>query len=477
VDHQSLTIIGISRSGRAAADLAVALGIPHVLITDHRPVEAIDSDDLCHLAQLGVTIETGGHSERIETHAPVAILSPGIPPSAPVVQRLQAAGVQLQSEVDFGFQASPPTVRWIGITGTNGKTTVTHLIHWLLDQQGYPAAVCGNIGVPVCDVVLQVIQGTLPPNTLMVTELSSYQLAVNTAFKAEVAVFTNLQPDHLDWHGSMDAYRAAKASLFTGPRSPRWSILNAQDAASADWAQASQGQTLGYSLSSAVVTQSVYDQSLHLTETDDLVLQVNGQDGKSIASAIDFPLVGSHNKQNLLAAVGALWALECFKPLALTPAIARFPGVPHRIETVATVKGVTYINDSKATNPEASRLALEALAPRPLILLAGGKEKGVSLTEWAETATRLAGQVVLYGSGHDVLAQALHAAGHRCVHQTDTLAQAFDRAVSQAQSGQVVLLSPACASFDQFANFESRGDAFKALVTLLQAPCQEGATP
>lgn len=462
---RQLLVVGLSRSGVAAARLARQVGVEEVWITDSQAAETIPAETRQLLETLGIRWEAGGHSHAITEFSPYAVLSPGIPPHAPVVQQLQAAGVTLLSELDWAMAFAPQAVSWVGITGTNGKTTVTHLIHWLLRQSGVSAYACGNIGTAASETVWQLrTDPAAPRNPVLVTEVSSYQLAQSRWFQPHVGVFTNLQPDHLAWHGSLDAYRDAKATLFTGPRAAARAVLNAQDPTACRWAEQRNGQrVLAYSLAPEALEHCSHQVGLAPNERGMLPPAFGGLD------CTTFSLDGAHNRQNLLAAVGTLFQLN--QPLApLATTLAHFPAVPHRLQPVGEWQGLCFVNDSKATNPEAARLAIEAVASKgaSVVVLAGGQDKGVSWDAWLATLMQYRCQVVLYGQAAALLQTLLSQHHYPHFAVTDTLANALQKAVALASAGSTILLSPGCASFDQFTDFEDRGRQFVEAVAALK---------
>jgi UDP-N-acetylmuramoylalanine--D-glutamate ligase len=457
---QRVGILGLSRSGVAAARLAKQAGVSQVILSNptlpNSPEHLAWADEL---KALGVMLDLGQHHDiPLLALAEVIVLSPGIAPSAPVVQQLTGMGLPLISELDWAFAFAPSHWRWLAITGTNGKTTVTTLLHHLLSSLGYHAELAGNIGIAPSDVVLKHLNRSrqAAPNPLtLVTEVSSYQLAQSQLFAPSLGLITNVQPDHLAWHGSFSAYSEAKARLLE--LTTETVLLNVDDPTVAAWADRVPPPKQVYGFA----TQAPQPNGLSViarATSGQLTLASPGaaltsSPAQASLAALGWALPGEHNASNLAACLAALLALAPQLGLptqpqallglpALQQALADFKGVEHRLEPVATVQGVRVVNDSKATNPEASRLALLALAPSPLWLLAGGDDKGTDLSAWAATAAATTQGVVVYGAAKQRLAQALRL----------------------AQAGDTVVLSPACASFDAFRDFEHRGHYFKQLV-------------
>lgn len=476
---QRLAILGLSRSGVAAARLAKHVGVPKVILSN--PTLPTTPDQLAwadELKALGVTLDLGqGHDVPLLALAQVIILSPGIPPHAEIVKRLEGMGLPLISELDWAFALAPSHWPWLAITGTNGKTTVTSLLHHLLVSLGHNAQLAGNIGIAPSDVVLQRLsqpKAQQASPVCMVTEVSSYQLAQSQLFAPRVGVITNLQPDHVAWHGSLDAYADAKKRLLA--MATEAVVLNADDPTVTAWASevAPPKATLWFSTQAHNLAPAQHPAVVATKEA--VTLHPSAGEHRPWVDLVQagWQLAGEHNAANLAACLAVLHACQPWLeatvdtlPLAspeLALAIGQFKGVEHRLEPVATVGGVRVVNDSKATNPEASRLAMEALAPAPLWLLAGGEDKGTDLTTWAETAARLTQGVIVYGAAKERLTQALRQAG-ATVTQAPHLEAAWHTALSQAEAGHTIVLSPACASFDAFKDFEQRGHAFKQLVS------------
>ncbi|MBB6227605.1 UDP-N-acetylmuramoylalanine--D-glutamate ligase [Polymorphobacter multimanifer] len=399
-------VFGLARSGRATVAALHASGA-QVLAWDDGDAarEAFDGE----LTDLG-TADLSGLA--------AIIVSPGVPHSAPIFARAAAAGVPVVGDIELFAQARAdlPPHRVVGITGTNGKSTTTALIHHILVQAGVPAAMGGNIGLPI------LAQDPLPSGGVYVLELSSYQLEITESLACEVAVLLNITPDHLERHGTMPAYAAAKARLFAMQREDGIAIIGAQAA---------------------------HDHHLPGQHIEDVTT------GDQTAWPA---LQGPHNLQNARAATAACRALG-LSNAAIAAGLASYAALPHRMERIGTRGGVLWINDSKATNPESTAPALAAF-PRTH-WIAGGKAKGADL----DAVMPWLGNVVaayLIGEAAPLFRPLL--APKLPVTMSGTLAQAVSDAAAAARPGETVLLSPACASFDQFRDFEHRGDAFRTLV-------------
>jgi UDP-N-acetylmuramoylalanine--D-glutamate ligase len=454
-------VVGLGRSGLGAARLLKARGATVVVLEsrdtpDHRALAAQLQEEGIDV-QLGVPLsdETFGSLP----HPPaVVVVSPGIRWDHPVLEGLRARGVQVQGEIVPAWEASRD-VPWIGITGTNGKTTVTTLVHHLLAEAGRDAPLCGNVGVSVAEVVLQRRLQAGPRPDWLVVELSSYQLEAAPAIAPAIGVWTTLTPDHLERHGSLAAYRGIKRRLL---EHCRLRILNADDpdlrrhAASwdeADWITAGPREALPAGI----------DPMLWI-DVQGLIQSRRGP----LFPAAALAMPGEHNRQNLLLAV-AVGLHAGLGPAAMEAACRCFPGVPHRLERIRSLNGVTWFNDSKATNYDAAEVALRALEG-PLVVLAGGQSKQGDAGAWLEQLRQRAAAVVLYGAAREEFAGLLRGSAYPgAVHSCEGLADAVTLAAELAPGLGCpgVLLSPACASFDQYADFEARGEHFRRLVLAL----------
>ncbi|NNG14917.1 MAG: UDP-N-acetylmuramoyl-L-alanine--D-glutamate ligase, partial [Gemmatimonadales bacterium] len=378
--------------------------------------------------------------------AMVVVVSPGVPPTAPAVQRAREARVEVIAEVDLAALALR-SARWVGITGTNGKTPTTALTAALLAACGHRAEAVGNIGRPVSDVALED-----PPPDWLVVELSSFQLHDAPHLDLAVGVMTNLSPDHLDRYPSLEAYYRDKALLFrnAGPEC-RW-ITNGDDAEVQRLADGVPGVHQRWSLFDPA------DAWYNRREREGLLML--GQ--QPVVSRSEFALLGDHNVSNALAAM-LVAAHAGATPAGLAEGLRRFAPLPHRLEPVREIRGVVWINDSKATNLASTSVAVEAL-DRPFVLLLGGRHKGEPYTRLAPLLGHCRG-VVAYGESRPIIEADL--AGTVTVLGASSFDEVLDQASRLASPGDAVLLSPACSSFDMFANYEERGSRFRAAVEAL----------
>ena len=408
-------VFGLARSGRATA-AALAASDADVL--------AWDDAQAARNAHTGPLVDL--HTADL-AGLTAMIVSPGVPQSAPIFARARDAGVPVIGDTELFAQARPvmPPHRVIGITGTNGKSTTTALVHHILVHSGRSASMGGNIGLPI------MAQDPLPAGGIWVLELSSYQLDITRTLACEVAVLLNITPDHLERHGTMAAYAAAKQRLFAMQAAAGTAITDRASALS--WAMP------GGPAQTVIISDEV-----------------------ALSGQASWPaLQGPHNLANARAAVAAVRALGLAED-EIAAGLASYPGLPHRMERIATKAGVLYVNDSKATNPDSTAPALAAFAGTHWI--AGGKAKGEEL----DALDPYLGQVraaYLIGEAAPLFGRLL--AGRLPVHQCGTLDRALAMASATARPGETVLFSPACASFDQFRDFEARGDAFRHLVEAL----------
>jgi UDP-N-acetylmuramoylalanine--D-glutamate ligase len=456
----AVIVIGLGRTGIGVARLLRELGHAVLLLESRDGPE--QQAAAAELEAEGIHVLLGAPLalESLPEPRPQAVLvSPGVRWDHPELERMRAAGLRVLGEMSVAAPATA-AIPWVGITGTNGKTTVTHLVHHLLSQGGLRAPLCGNVGISAAEVALQALRGEEPRPDWLVVELSSYQIEQSPELAPAIGVWTTLTPDHLERHGTLDHYRAIKRRLLENA-SVR--ILNGDDADlraravswdQAEWITAGPRDALPDGLQPRLWIEQG---------------QVQGPEGALFAAdALAMP--GAHNRQNMLMATAV--ALQAgLQPAAIEAALRCFPGVPHRLERIRELAGMVWFNDSKATNYDAAEVALKAL-DGPLVVLAGGEAKQGEASGWLEQLRRQAAAVVLYGAARQAFAELLQAGEYSGqVHLCAGLVEAVPLAASLAADllCRGVLLSPACASFDQYRDFEARGDHFRALVQALPA--------
>ncbi len=460
--------MGLARSGVSVAKLFHKLGA-NVIVNDQKNREACPEAQ--ELEALGISVLCGGHpSDLVDERTALLVKNPGIPYSASPVQQALRLGVEVATEVEAAYHLSPAPI--IGITGSNGKTTTTTLLGALLEAAGKNPIVAGNIGLPLCEAV----QGATADNWI-VAELSSFQLKGTSRFHPRIALLLNLAETHLDYHGGMEDYVASKAKLFANQSEEDTAVLNWDDGACRQIAAGLKARQLPFSiferLEEGVFIDPPYERdagdSAELPERSIVCRLAAEGSGQVVQHTImpveELGLRGRHNAANALAAIAAYAAAGA--PLeALRAPLSDFRGVEHRLELVTVKDGVTYYNDSKATNPTATAMSVRSLKA-PIILIAGGLDRGSDYMELLPVFGALKGLVTL-GETSGKLERVARQAGLTKVESVkpekdaeSTLRQAVRQAAALAGEGDIVLLSPACASWDMFASFEQRGSMFK----------------
>jgi UDP-N-acetylmuramoylalanine--D-glutamate ligase len=439
-------VVGLARTGVATSLFCAARGAI-VTATDTRMENAIGGA-LPQLRAAGAHLELGGHSKEIFLQQDLIIPSPGVPADAPLLQAARASGATIWSEIELADRFLKG--RLIGITGSNGKTTTTSLIEHILRSAGVPTILAGNIGTPLISVVEQTND-----RTITVAELSSFQLELIEAFRPNISAFLNLTPDHLDRHHTFEGYGSAKARIFENQTESDSAVLNADDPATTKYAP-SKPQLFWFSRKQRVAQGAFVRES-------EIVFRHDGKE-ETVLKVQDIPLAGAHNVENVLAAVAAT-RLAGAEAAAIAKGVRSFSGVEHRLEFVAEIGGVRYYNDSKATNVDATLKALDAFPGRILVIL-GGKDKGSDYTLLQTPLREKAILALLIGAAADKIEKQI--AGSVAIERAGTIERAVEIASHAARPGDVMLLAPACASFDQFENYEHRGRVFKDLVHQLE---------
>ena len=450
-------IMGLARSGLAAALQLLKRGVP-VRVTDLKPARelAAEVDSLQAAADRSgarLEIHLGAHPEAMLQGAAALILSPGIPPEAPYVRQAAAAGLPVWSEVELAYRLLQGTVA--GITGSNGKSTTTALTAHILEQAGRVAFAAGNIGRAMSDFLAQ--DG---PEAIFVTELSSFQLETIDRFHPKIAAFLNFTPDHLDRYPSLEAYAEAKWNLFRNMTAGDAAVLNGNDPALRR--QAARILCPVYFFDSRPVSEPDAIHGAGIVQ-DTLWLRTSGAPIRLLARG-EIPVPGRHNLENALAAalMCHLLGLDAAK---IAAGIRSYRPLPHRLQFVAEVAGRSFYNDSKATNVDSTLLAIQSFE-QPIVLILGGKDKGSPYTPLLETMRRRVRHCLVIGQATSKIEQEL---GHQvAMTRCRDLAEAVGRSLEFSQPGDVVLLSPACASYDQFRDYEQRGEVFVQSVRRLR---------
>ncbi|BFM41057.1 UDP-N-acetylmuramoyl-L-alanine--D-glutamate ligase [Synechocystis sp. LKSZ1] len=438
-------IIGLGRSGIAAARVLRRDGWD-VILSDRSVSPSLQAMGAPLIAE-GITLKLGHQLEPDSEHWPDRIVvSPGVPWDLPALVQAREKGVEVLGEIELAWQYLGQTP-WVGVTGTNGKTTTTSLIQVIFQAAGLQAPACGNIGYAACELVLQGQKFDW-----IIAEISSYQIEAAATLAPKIGLWTTFTPDHLQRHKTLENYYAIKASLLQ--RSEQ-QIFNGDDAylyqqGPNQWPEAYWTSVQGKEKLRCDPKRGVYLEDHWVSAFGELILPMNL-----------FKMPGLHNQQNLLMAV-ATARLAGIDKKAITEALVAFRGVPHRLERIANLRGIEFINDSKATNYDAAEVGL-ASVPAPAILIAGGEAKEGDDRRWIGEIKARAAAVLLIGEAAPQFAQRLEDCGYHDYEIVETMAKAVERSLTLAplKGVKVVLLSPACASFDQYQSFEQRGDDFR----------------
>ena len=444
VRNRRVVVVGAARSGIAAAHLLAKRGA-RVTLTDVRP--SIDAAPALQAA--GVEVESGGHQPDTLASADLVVVSPGVPTDQPMFDPVRSRDVQIIGELELAWRWLRGRV--IAITGTKGKSTTTTLVGRMLEAAGNPVLVGGNIGVPLS---AQVEQST--PDTIHVVETSSFQLETTSTFRPWIAVWLNFADDHLDRHPTVKAYADAKARIFANQTAADWAVINADDPLVVRRSLDAPSRTVAFALSGRVADGFVIDGNWIVKRTTTGVEKLFPQ------SAVE--LTGRHMLNNVLAATAAASLAGC-DASAMQRALRGFRGLPHVMEPVATIGGVRFVNDSKATNVEAALRSIESF-DRGVVAIVGGRYKGGNFGELRDALKTRGRAVVAIGEAAPLVREALRDVAP--IIDAGSMAEAVTRGYDAAAPDGVVLLAPACSSFDWFTDYAERGDAFKREVRQLQ---------
>ena len=445
--NKRVLVVGLGKSGVASALFLKEHGA-RVTVSDTKP-EAELREEIPVLLDHGIAVETGGHGERTFRGQDLIVVSPGVPVDAPLLVQARALGENVIGEIELAAQFLHGPI--VAVTGSNGKTTTTTLAGEIIAAGGYATLVGGNIGTPAISFA-----GRATPETVIVLEISSFQLETIQTFRPKVAVILNVTPDHLDRHHTFEAYRDAKARIFENQTPQDFTVFNADDPTCLELANRTKAPVYWFSRKKEVQLGA------HVQDGRILFRDRDGQ--REIMQVSEIPLKGNHNVENVLAGV-CIGALMRCAPDKIRQAIRDFRAVEHRLEYVATVRGIDYFNDSKATNVDATIKALESF-PANIHLILGGKDKGSDYSVLNDLLRERVKKVYTIGAAAPKIESQIK--GPEVVH-AETLENAVKRASAAAQSGDIVLLAPACASFDQFKSYEHRGRVFKDLVKILES--------
>ena len=442
---KKVLVVGLGKSGLAAALFLRHQGA-QVTVSDVRSAEAL-AKDIPALLDEGIMVEAGGHGLLTFRRQDLIVVSPGVPLDTPELVQARNFGRPVIGELELAARFLKG--KTLAITGSNGKTTTTSLVGEILEEAGFPTLVGGNIGVPVIALINQ-----STPDTWSVLEVSSFQLESTEQFHPQIAVILNITPDHLDRHGTFENYALAKERIFAAQTPDDFLVLNAENVRAAAAASRSDARVYRFSLERSV-PQGAWVEAGH-------VVFRSSKDAptESIIPLHSIPLKGEHNVENVLAAVCAS-RLAGAPPDAIRRAIEKFKAVEHRLEYVATLNGVEFFNDSKATNVDATAKAIASFSTG-IHLILGGKDKNSDYTQLSQLLRQRVRAVYTIGSAAAKIESQLR--GVVPLQSCDTLDKAVREAAAAARPGDVVLLAPACSSFDQFESYEHRGRVFKELV-------------
>ena len=443
IKGKKVLVFGSGTSGEAASGLLIRQGADVVLYDGN---EKLTEEEIRKKVPSDVRIVLGEFPVELIDELDLTVISPGVPTDLPVVEQMRARGIPVWGETELAYRCSKGDV--LAITGTNGKTTTTTLLGEIMKNWKDSVFVVGNIGYPYADIAEETAE-----DSVIVAEMSSFQLETVHSFRPKVSAILNITPDHLNRHHTMEAYIAAKERIAKNQTPSDYCILNYEDDVLRKFGE-SVGARVLYFSSRRKLNRGVY------LDGDMIVCDIDGR--TEICRTGELQILGAHNHENAMAA--AAMAYACGVPAdVIRKTLREFKGVEHRIEFVAEKNGVAYYNDSKGTNPDAAIRGIRAMN-RPTVLIGGGYDKDSSYDEWIQAFDGKVKKLVLLGATREKIAEAARRQGVQEVVMADTFEEAFETCVKYAQPGDAVLLSPACASWGMFRNYEERGDKFKELV-------------
>jgi len=441
---KKVLVVGFARTGQAVCDFLLERGAL-VTVTDKKPLDQLEN--VANYQEKGVLFDCGGHRLEAFLQADLIVLSPGVPP-LPEILSAREKGVKVISEIELAYEFLKGKI--IGITGSNGKSTTTTLIYEILKNSGFKVHLTGNIGRPLISFVKK-----SRPDHWIVTELSSFQLEFTEKFRTDISVFLNISPNHLDWHKTMENYLQAKKKLFWHQRPEDKAVLNRDDRLLWAWRKEKEIEVYGFSRKYRV------PRGCYLK--DSTIYLVDGGE-KPLLKATDIKLRGLHNQENVMAA--SLAAYLAGAPIsAIRKTVKAFRGLEHRLEEVARIKGVLFVNDSKATTVAATIKAIESF-DQPIILILGGRDKGGDFSPLRRALKKRVKKVLLIGEAREKIKKAIE--GVCPIEEASSFRELVRKGYEAARPGDLVLLAPACTSWDMFHNFEERGRLFKKEVRMLE---------
>lgn len=442
--NKNVLLVGLAKTGVSTIKKLNKLGA-NIIVNDIKPKEKLEGiiEEIDNLDNIEYVL--GKHLENIE-NIDLTIVSPGVPLDLPFIEKIKSEGIKIIGEVELAYKLSKnPT--FIGITGTNGKTTTTSLVGEMFKKANKDTYIVGNIGNPVIDTV-----DLTNENSYLVTELSSFQLESIEDFKPKVSTIINITEDHLNRHHTMENYINAKARIFKNQDKTDFTILNYDDSIVRDLGKSSNGNVLYFSIKEEV------KQGAYLDKNNNIVIKVDGEE-LVLMNKSELSLPGNHNLENAMSAILMAYVLNIDTDVIIDT-LRTFKGVEHRLEFVTNKDGIMFVNDSKGTNPDSTIKAITSYE-KPIVLIAGGYEKQSDFTEMIKYATKNVKALVLLGQTADKIATTAKEHGIDNISKVEDMEAAVKKAYEIAESGDVVLLSPACASWDMYPNFEARGLDFK----------------
>lgn len=442
--NKNVLLVGLAKTGVSTIKKLNKLGA-NIIVNDIKPKEKLEGiiEEIDNLDNIEYVL--GKHLENIE-NIDLTIVSPGVPLDLPFIEKIKSEGIKIIGEVELAYKLSKnPT--FIGITGTNGKTTTTSLVGEMFKKANKDTYIVGNIGNPVIDTV-----DLTNENSYLVTELSSFQLESIEDFKPKVSTIINITEDHLNRHHTMENYINAKARVFKNQDKTDFTILNYDDSIVRDLGKNSNGNVLYFSIKEEV------KQGAYLDKNNNIVIKVDGEE-LVLMNKSELSLPGNHNLENAMSAILMAYVLNIDTDVIIDT-LRTFKGVEHRLEFVTNKDGIMFVNDSKGTNPDSTIKAITSYE-KPIVLIAGGYEKQSDFTEMIKYATKNVKALVLLGQTADKIATTAKEHGIDNISKVEDMEAAVKKAYEIAESGDVVLLSPACASWDMYPNFEARGLDFK----------------
>ena len=446
-ENKKVIVCGMARSGISAAKLLASVGAD-VTLQDMKPMDVlIKLHDIEAYKKAGIKIFAGANPDDIIDSFDYAVLSPGVPCDLPFIKKAESSGVKVISEVELAYTLTECPV--CAITGTNGKTTTTTLTGMFLNKKYKNTAVVGNIGVAYSEKVK-----SLKADDFVCAEISSFQLETSDTFRPHIAAVLNITPDHLNRHKTMDNYVAVKEKIFMKQNKDDFTILNKNDEYCVKMADKTKGKVFFFSSAEKL------DEGIYL-DGDNIHIKWNGLD-EDVINIHDLRILGTHNYENVMAAV-ACAVCAGVDMESIREILKEFNGVEHRIEYCGTFDGVDYYNDSKGTNPDASIRAVLAMR-KPIVLIGGGYDKDSSYDEWVKLFDGRVKKLILIGATAGKIAECCDRYGFKDYEFADTFKKCIEKCKASAEEGDCVLLSPACASWGMFEDYEQRGRMFKEMV-------------